>query len=193
MKVMLTRLIAGAAYAGIVVGSALVPTANAGIVTNGDFGTGDFTGWTLFTTPNGSLGPAGSGLPAVTSFNVTGSGVQNAATFNVGEVVFNGTQQGGGLTQTVTLPGGPISFSANIASSTPVGFSNLEGGIFDVLIDGVTEDTFDVGRISADSVVRDALSFTTTESAGVHTLEILITRAFLNSANSPDQFITSGV
>jgi len=42
--------------------------------------------------------------------------VQNAATFQVGEVVFDGTQQGGGITQTVTLPGGPISFSANIAS-----------------------------------------------------------------------------
>ena len=190
MKVMLTRLIAGVAYAGIAAGSALVPTANAAIVTNGDFATGDFTGWTLFTTPNGSLGPSGSGLPAVTSFNVTGSGAQNAATFNVGEVVSNATQQGGGLTQTVTLPGGPISFSANIAVTAPLSF-NFEGGVFNVLLDGITEDTVDIGPIGLGAVIRDTLSFTTTESTGAHALEILVTRPFINDSITPDQFITN--
>ena len=192
MKVMLTRLIAGVAYAGIAAGSALVPTANAAIVTNGDFSIGDFTGWTLFTTPNGSLGRFGSGLPAVTSFNVTGSGAQNAATFQVGEVFFDGTQQGGGITQAVTLPGGLISFSANIASSTLGLSGNLEGGVFNVLLDGVTEDTLDIGLINSNAVIRDTLSFTTTESTGAHTLEILITRPFINiTGETPDQFITN--
>jgi hypothetical protein len=188
---MFLRLIA---CASIAAGFALVPTANAAIVTNGDFATGDFTGWTLFTTPTGSLGPSGSGLPAVTAFNVTGSGAQNAATFNVGnEVLFDRTQQGGGITQTVTLPGGLISFSADVASSVLGRVGNVDGGRFDVLIDGVTEDTFDVGLIleSANSVVRDTLSFTTTESAGAHTLEILVTRQFLNDNVTPDQFITN--
>ncbi|MGA7264072.1 MAG: hypothetical protein WBX30_24720, partial [Stellaceae bacterium] len=46
----------------------------------------------------------------------TGSGAQNAATFQVGEVTFDDTQQGGGITQAVTLPGGLVSFSANIAA-----------------------------------------------------------------------------
>ena len=190
MQAVLTRVIAGVAYAGIAAGSVLVPTANAAIVTNGDFATGDFTGWTLFTTPNGSLGPSGSGLPAVTSFNVTGSGAQNAATFEVGEVVFNSTQQGGGITQAVTLPGGLISFSANIASLGVSGL-NAEGGVFNVLLDGTTEDTLDIGPIDAGAVIRDTLSFTTTESAGAHTLEILITRPFLNATGTPDQFITN--
>jgi len=190
MKVMLTRLIARVAYAGIAAGSALVPTANAAIVTNGDFATGDFTGWTLFTTPNGSLGPSGSGLPAVTSFNVTGSGAQNAAAFNVGEVVFNSTQQGGGLTQTVTLPGGPISFSANIAVTAPLSF-NFEGGVFNVLLDGILEDKVDIGSTGLGAVIRDTLSFTTTESTGAHTLEILVTRPFINDNVTPDQFITN--
>jgi hypothetical protein len=66
------RLIASIACAGIASGFALVPAANAVSVTNGDFATGNFAGWTLFTTANGSLGPSGSDLPAVTSFNVTG-------------------------------------------------------------------------------------------------------------------------
>jgi hypothetical protein len=188
---MLSRLIFRFAYAGIVAGVALVPTANAAIITNGDFATGDFTGWTLFTTSNGSPGPSGSGLPAVTSFNVTGAGAQNAATFQVGEVAFNGTQQGGGITQTVTLPGGPISFFADIASLGIAGV-NGEGGVFNVLLDGITEDTLDIGTIDSGAVIRDTLSFATTEGAGAHTLEILITRPFLNATGvTPEQFITN--
>jgi hypothetical protein len=159
------------------------------IVTNEDFATGDFTGWTLFTTSNGSLGPSGSGLPRVTSFNVTGSGSQNASTFNVGEIVFDATQQGGGIRQMVTLPGGSISFSANIASTAPA--FNFERGVFNVLLDGVTEDRLDTGPASANTVIRNTLSFTTTESAGAHTLEILVTRPFTNDNVTPDQFITN--
>jgi hypothetical protein len=188
---MLLSRIGCLACAGIIAGFALVPIANAAIVTNGDFSTGDFSGWTLFTTANGSLGPSGSGLPAVTSFNVSGAGAQNAATFNVGEVSSDMTQQGGGISQTVTLPGGVISFSADVASSALGRIANLEGGIFDVLIDGVTEDTFGVGQIRFNSVIRDTLSFTTTESTGAHTLEILVTRPFLHDSTTPDQLITN--
>jgi hypothetical protein len=192
---MLPRLTACMICASIAAGFAVVPTANAAIVTNGNFATGDFTGWTLFTTSNGSLGLSGSGLPAVTSFNVTGSGAQNAATFQVGEVSFDGTQQGGGITQPVTLPGGSISFSASIASlgDTTLNSGNAEGGVFNVLLDGVTEDTLAIGAIGPNAVIRDTLSFSTTESAGAHTLEILITRPFQNGSAgmSPDQFITN--
>jgi PEP-CTERM motif len=186
---MLPRLIFRLACASIIAGSALVPSVNAAIVTNGDFATGDFTGWTLFTTANGSLGESGSGLPAVTSFNVTGAGAQNAATFQVGEVVIGSGQQGGGITQTVTLPGGPISFSANVASLGIV--VNAEGGVFNVLLDGITEDTLDIGTIDSGAVIRDTLSFATTESAGAHTLEILITRPATNPFRTPEQFITN--
>jgi hypothetical protein len=185
-----SRLIAWIACAGIGSSFALVPAANAAIVTNGDFATGDFTGWALFTTANGSLGQSGSGLPAVTSFNVTGSGPQNAATFQVGEVVPRGIQEGGGLTQTVTLPGGLIGFSANIAALGG-GADNVEGGVLSVLLDGVTEDTVDIGFIAANAVIRNTLSFTTTESAGPHALEILITRPFTNPLRTPEQFITN--
>lgn len=187
------RLAACITCAGLATGLALAPAAKASIVTNGDFATGDFTGWTLFTTPDGSLGPLGSGLPAVTSFNVTGAGGQNAATFQVGS--FDGTEQGGGITQTVTLPGGMINFSANIAAlgDTTVDDTNAEGGVFNVLLDGVTEDTLDIGSIGPNAVIRGNLAFTATESAGPHSLEILITRMFDNSAAgvTPDQFITN--
>ena len=180
---MLPRLIAGVFCASIAASSALAPAANAAIVTNGDFATGNFTGWTLFTTVNGSFGV--SGLPAVTSFNVTVSGAQNAATFQVGEVTPDGTQQGGGITQMVTLPGGSIDFSANIAALGGT-TTNEEGGVFSVLLDGITEDTVGIGTIAADEVIRNTLSFTTTERAGPHTLEILITRPGTNPSRTPE-------
>ncbi len=193
---MFPRLIVCIVGAGIEFGFALVPAANAAIVTNGDFATGNFTGWTLFTTANGGLGPSGSGLPAVTSFNVTGVGAQNAATFQVGEVTFDSTQQGGGITQMVTLPGGSIGFSANIAAlGDTVGTATNEGGgVFSVLLDGITEDTLDIRTIAANAVIRNTLSFTTTETARAHTLEILITRPFTNDGAlgvTPQEFITN--
>jgi hypothetical protein len=90
----------------------------------------------------------------------------------------------------VTLPGGAISFSANIAVTAPLSF-NFEGGVFNVLLDGITEDKVDIGPIDSGAVIRDILSFTTTEGAGAHTLEILVTRPFINDDVTPDQFITN--
>ena len=82
----------------------------------------------------------------------------------------------------MTLPGGSISFSASIAAlgDTTVDAINEEGGVFNVLLDGITEDTLDIGPINPNAVIRDTLSFTTTETAGAHSLEILITRPVQN-------------
>src|SRR4029077_7485019 len=72
-----------------------VQVAKANLVLNGNFATGDFTDWTLATTPNGTLGS-----PTVTTFDF-GSGAVNAAQFQVGQVSFNpGQQEGGSISQT---------------------------------------------------------------------------------------------
>src|SRR5215469_11867190 len=68
------------------------------LISNGNFATGDLTGWTPFVTANGTNG---SGLPVVVSFDTTGTGASNSAQFNVGEADFPvGVQQGGGISQT---------------------------------------------------------------------------------------------
>ena len=65
--------------AACVAALAVTLVASAAPVPNGDFETGDLTGWTTFTTTNGTIG-----TPAVVPFDTTGSGASNAAEFNVG-------------------------------------------------------------------------------------------------------------
>jgi hypothetical protein len=187
---MRNQIVASIVVALVVVGSA---SAHANLIANGDFATGTFADWTLATTANGSFGPAPP-LPQVTSFNVTGSGATNASQFQVGEVNFDGTQQGGSLSQLITTTAGTLNFSAAIAAEgdTVGGSSNTEGGVFSVLLDGVTLDTVDIGAIGANAIIRGNLTFTDSVTPGSHDLEILVTRPFTSGTLglTPSQFIT---
>jgi hypothetical protein len=159
------------------------------LVSNGDFATGDFTGWTLFTTSaNGSLGFAP--VPDVISFDVTGSGATNAARFQVGQVIkTDEVPQGGGLLQNVLTGSGTFMFTANLAVLVqfPGGgiAGNSEGGVFSALLDGVTLATASFGPINQGETQRGLLSFTSDLLAGTHNLEILITRTFQNHSGNP--------
>jgi hypothetical protein len=162
----------------------------ANLITNGNFATGDFTGWTLATTANGTLGP--SPLPQVSSFDVSGSGATNAAQFQVGDVTFTGLQEGGSISQNIVTGAGNLVFGANIASFASHS-GNVEGGVFSVLLDGVTLDTVDIGNIDVGQTIRAVLSFSDLVSAGSHDLEILMTRPFINSGafgGTPFQYVT---
>jgi hypothetical protein len=150
-------ILIGPAFATIIA-LASQASASANLVANGDFATGDFTDWTLFTTSNGTLGPSPN--PQVVMFNVTGGGAQNAAKFNVGEVNFDETQQGGGIFQDITTSAGLLDFSAAIASfaSGSTG-GNDSAGVFSVLLNGVVEATEDLGRILPEQELMGSLSF----------------------------------
>jgi hypothetical protein len=180
----------GAAAVLLIVASSGSSRAN--LVLNGDFGTGDFTDWTLATTSNGTLGP--SPLPAVSSFNVTGSGTTNAAQFQVGLVTLIPPiqPQGGSISQTVTTGAGSFIFSAAIAAFASGG-PNSEAGVFSVLLDGTTLDSIDVGGINSGQTLRNTLSFTDVVTSGPHDLEILVTRPFTNGnalGTTPFEYIT---
>ncbi len=166
--------------------------AHADLVTNGDFATGDFTGWTLGLTPYGTFGAPP--LPQVSSFDVTGSGATNAAQFSVGVESYDQPggypQAGGFLTQTIATSAGNLHVSANIAAYASE-YQNIEGGVFSVLLNAVTEDTVSFGALTAGQIDRGTLSFTTPVSAGPQTLEILITRPFGTDAPfAPFQYVT---
>jgi hypothetical protein len=149
------------------------------LITNGDFASGDFTGWTLFTTgPNGALGEPPA--PRVTAFDVTGGGVSTAAEFQVGQIDTTELEEGGGLSQTITTSAGLLNFSASIAAFQLTDFTNVDGGSFFARLDGVTLDSEIFNTILFGEVLRGTLSFSTMVTAGDHLVEIVMTRDFRN-------------
>ena len=69
----------------VVAGLAWSILAHAGFITNADFETGDLTGWTLFSTPNGSNGSSGDGVDLFTTS--ISAGESEAARFRVGLIL----------------------------------------------------------------------------------------------------------
>ena len=170
----------------------IVPAQAVEVIANGNFESG-LTGWTGYTTAHGTIsqipGYAGGtpDLAAVKSFNVSGSGASNALALNAGANPSSSTPEGGGVTQTFTTTGGTATFSANIAAhwlSQSASVASI--GLFSVLLDGVLMDSHDFGIVTANSSgwkLLDTLDFTTTLSAGEHTLSLQVTRLFAPAIN----------
>ena len=158
-------------------------SAHAGLI-NGGFETGDLTGWTTFTTANGTLGDAGDVVP----FDTDGNGASAAARFRVGEHQYSHpVLEGGGIYQHVTLGAGALVISAEIASWTSWG--NWNGGKFELLFDGAVVDSHDFGDILAGSVERASLFASFDVDGGLHELRILMTRPWGQAGTTPLQFI----
>ena len=185
--------------------------AKATLATNGDFQTGDFTGWTLFTNPDGLIGsdayagdlgnrtfprPPKPATPSVTSFNVTGSGASLAATFDAGKDTSSGTSLGGGgIFQSINTAAGTLDVSLDIAVWVPL-FSNGDGGTFRVLVDGNELDSHAFGSIDtgfpdsiSGAIVRSSLNGSIALAAGNHELRVSIERPYGNSIDSPLQYL----
>jgi hypothetical protein len=176
-------LLASAAFALTAVST---PASAAQLIQNGGF-TAGLTGWTSFTTANGSN--VGTG---VRTFDVTGTGAQSALFLNVGILnpPFFGSQQGGGVSQTFVSGAGTATFSASIAAFSRTG--NLAAGAFSVLLDGVTLATIDFGKIASLGTERDTLRFTGSLTAGTHMLSLLATRPFAAAGGDvTNQYITN--
>ncbi len=160
----------------------------ASIVVNGGFDSGTLSGFTVFTTANGTNG---AGLPNVVSFDTTGTGASNAAHFNVGEVS-GFAPEGGGLSQTITIgSSGLYTISENFASQDPlVGNLNGDGGTFSLLLNGMIIATDSLGAIAAGQIDRGSLSDTAILSAGPYLLQTEITRsAGTINGLTPDEYL----
>ena len=151
---------------------------------NGDFETGDLSGWTTFTTTNGTLGNDGT----VTSFDTTGGGASLAATFNVGQVSFtDGVPAGGGIFQSVALSAGNYTLTADIAAADNVPPGNASGGIFELLFDNSVVDIIDFGDISGTE--RGLLASLVNVTAGVHEVRLRVQRPYQRSTGTPYQYL----
>ena len=165
------------------------------IIKNGEFEKGDLTGWTVFTTPNGTLG--GPGFPGCVEFDVTGDGVPtNSLTVKVGQQDYQAegpTLAGGGVATTVGLEKGRATVTADIAASysSPTDRRNLAGGLFEIVFDGTVIAHHDFGPIENGTTQRFTLKGTTPVSSGSHEVRIRVRRPFRSVPHdrAPRQFI----
>jgi hypothetical protein len=151
---------------------------------NGNFATGDLTGWTLYDTqgigPIGFPSYGGTALAGVVQFDTAGTGMPaNSAQFMVGEVAGGevgggGLGQGIGFYQYVPLSAGVLSISANIASQC----SSEDGdyGTFLLLINGNVVDSVAFGGVSEGTTLRSTLDFAQTITGGTDQVGIEIRR-----------------
>jgi hypothetical protein len=149
---------------------------------NGNFATGDFTGWTLINTANG-----GSALTQVTLFDTAGTGVPTySAEFEAGEVSGGegggGLGQGAGISQDVLLGAGQLGISLDIAATTPG--NNADAGTFELFLDGIVVASHAFGGINVGQTLRSTLNYTGTITAGTHDIAIEILRGY--GAEYPD-------
>lgn len=167
-------------------------------VINGGFDTSDLTGWTSFTTSNGTLGDFP--LPQAAMFDVDGdslvsSSLKLSVGYNIAPCSFPGfgcplPTEGGGIRQSIFLGNGIYHFSADLAvENTPLyGGLNGDGGTFSLMLDGIVLDTLSFGEVLAGSVQRGTLAFNGLVGEGNHDFQMLITRNYAQ-ADSLFQYV----
>lgn len=156
------------------------------LVSNGDFETGDLTGWTAYQTTNGVTNES------VVMFDTTGTGASYAAKFHVGQVTNVPTvYEGGGIYQTFNAPAGPWEVSTvAIAAWDQDTLDNMDGGLFELLVDGNVVDSHDFGYIQAGQVLRDTLSATGVfATSGSYEIRMRITRPWETGNETPLQYV----
>jgi hypothetical protein len=157
-----------------------------GQLINGNFATGDFTGWTQLNTPNGT-----NSLAQVTQFDITGTGVPvNCAEFEVGNIT-GSSDAGAGIYQDVTLGAGQINISLDIAATTPVNAGNYDAGTFELLLNGTVVASDSLGEIAANQTIRSSLDYEGSISAGTDQIEIEMLRTYVSvDSYTPLQYLS---
>lgn len=180
MKFASTKILAAA------VAVCLSGAAYANALTNGDFETGDLTGWTVTPTANG-----GANVQDVTMFDVDQiGGPSNAARFRVGRLSGGqGPNEGVTLSQMFNVVvAGIFNVSVDVAGHGADG-ENANGGDFELLIDATSLDSFAAGQVNGGQVKPDTLTGSLFLAAGAHSFSLLITRNFEFGGANARQYV----
>jgi hypothetical protein len=148
-------------------------------IVNGDFETGDLTGWTVANTANGVGAP---GTVTMIDIDAAGPlGVSNAATFNVGQLTFmSGVWEGIEMTQRLDLQAGvPYTFDFDWLAKRESATNNAQGGRFELIVDGVVIATANAGPTTGTTPIPGHLTAPYTPTAtGNPFVGVRITRPF---------------
>jgi hypothetical protein len=158
------------------------------ILQNGGFDTGNFSGWTPFITPNGTVG-AQFGFPLVGRNLLTQPSL--SAVFEAGQVVTGPGEPGGGggLLQTFTCVAGLYLISADVSSVGAYSSGDPDAGLFTLQVDQTTVATWDGGAIQERQTLQDMLSGSIFLTGGSHTFRFAITREGTIDSESPLQSV----
>jgi hypothetical protein len=137
-------------------------------------------GWGCANTANG-VGAPGS-IAAVDIDGPGPLGVSNAAHFEVGQAVFtSGVQEGVEMTQTLVFANNrtyTIDFDWSAVNTNASG--NAQGGVFNLIIDGVVQTSQAAPNIPGNSSVFGHISFAYPSTANAaHSVGVRITRPFI--------------
>lgn len=158
------------------------------VLINPDFETGDFSGWTLFTTEHGVS------ESTVTAFDIAQDGdISLAARFMTGRSIFDPAvgPQGGGISQQFYARDGQLTIALNAAVSVAIDHPNAvsgNGGDVLILVDGTPIIFHEFGVIPNNSVATVLLTGDLFVSEEHHILTILFQRSFL-LAESTSQYV----
>lgn len=146
----------------------------ASIINNGDFETGNLSGWSLFTTSNGVA------FTNVVPFDTSGDGnATYSARFGVGQLTYQGDDypEGGGIYQNVYLVNGDLNITADISSNNPYNNCNLFGGEFQLIVDGIVVDNHNFDLICNYETKRSTLNADISiDTIGLHEIRFAVVR-----------------
>jgi hypothetical protein len=137
----------------------------------------DLTGWTPFTTSDGTLGTT---MPTVVPFTSDGTSAEMAE-FEVGQAGYDpGLAAGGGIQQTVQLGTGQYTLSADVAFYNASTFANAYAGEAILLIDSQPVYTYTIGALGAGQTATATLNYTFTGNGQETTIAIEFLRPALS-------------
>lgn len=147
--------------------------AQAGLIINGDFETGNLAGWNFVTDADAYS----EQVAEVASFNGSNAFRMNTGSNRVG------IEAGGTLTQSVFVTSGTkYQFSADLlAIQNHDGGDNVDGGTITASINGLDIHTFDIARINSGVTLLDSFIADYTASiTGLVDVSFYFSRQYLN-------------
>lgn len=172
-----------------------VGSVSAEVLTTTDFESGNFPDWTTFSTSNGTLG--GNGYPSIAVCGHAGMvSPSRCLQVQVGQLHYapiHDVQQGGGIELTTMTGGGILQLSAHVGVTydSQNKKRNLNGGLFEWVVDDQVVAGLDVGPIEKGAAVEHQFTGKVPVMAGRHTIQLRITRPFQSGTGqiAPVQFV----